>query len=73
MERDCVCPYCKQNYSEEEGYFCPNCGKFVVNVCSNPECFNHDCEDMNFSILESDQFCSACGSPTVFKQDGLFS
>ena len=77
------CPHCGYEYCDGYLLYCPSCGKFIYNTCTNPKCDNgcfHDeyissgdfDEETGLGTLPPDsRFCPLCGCKSVFFEDGL--
>lgn len=64
MARVSKCLNCGNEKISEKAQYCRECGKPVVNSCTN-----RDCEaDADVDA----KYCELCGYPTTFKEAGLF-
>lgn len=65
------CVKCNFKDLNEHSEYCPNCGTYLFNHCSNDMC---DCNNGYSVVLpNSYRYCDACGSPTTYLEEGLIS
>ena len=55
----------KTNITDNEEFFCSNCGAPIVNRCSA-----YDCDKF---LIGDAKYCKYCGSPSIFENFGLFN
>lgn len=65
-----TCPKCNYNWEDEQMNYCKNCGTYLHNYCSNPECDLND-TDEPVELNPNDCFCPECGAKTTFYSNGL--
>lgn len=68
MTNQLICPHCGTENDKNRGFFCTECGKPLLNFCTNETCKNHSMETSD--IMDNDRYCPLCGSVTVFEQNG---
>lgn len=60
------CPICGNKKPTDN--YCSVCGAYIINKCTSTDEFNL-CE--NEPLKGHDRYCSSCGSPSTFLQNGL--
>ena len=68
MENDLACPHCGALNDSNRGLYCTNCGKLIVNYCTNKNCENADIQSSD--IMTDDRYCPLCGFTTIFEENG---
>jgi len=64
-----TCVKCNFKDFNEDSEFCPQCGTYLFNHCSNDMC---KCNNGFEAILpNSYRYCDVCGSKTTYFEEGL--
>lgn len=69
MDKDFTCPHCGKLNDVNRGLYCTDCGKLLLNSCTNSDCENSDpwsCDNMS-----DERYCPLCGTVTTFELNGL--
>lgn len=67
-----ICPKCNTEIHHDEPLYCHECGTFLINYCSNPDCELNCQYDEKYSLPSNDKYCYVCGEKTTFNLEGYF-
>ena len=68
-QKESTCPKCHKTFTWDQSDYCPYCGIFLSNTCTNSDCemnsHNSSFED-SWGFPNDYKFCPECGSKTTF-------